>query len=800
MNPALASLLTPLALSPPPGIGGDEGAEHVPLVLAALELLRPTVALELGGPQLARWVGAAGLPTRVVPLDDAPASDPARLAVVHADAASRWREALDAPLAGDAVVLVRGGEASGEREFRFDHGGGVVAICPGAVPPPLRPLLEAGPKDAGEIRAAFAALGARCAARGGRDTVRAAELELALRDQQRRTAELEATLADIHGSWVWKAGRRYWAVRDRLLAPGTRQRAVFDAASSRAKESLVGAKRRWSAVDERRAYGRWIEANTPSRRELTALRTRAAGLPSRPLVSILTPVYDIREEWLRACIESVRAQVYDRWELCLVDDASTRPHVWRVLQEYGALDPRIRVERSERNGGIVAASARCLALAQGQFVALLDHDDELAPEALFEVARAIGENPQLDVLYSDEDKLDTRGRREEPFFKPDWSPDLLLSYNYACHLSVIRRSLAVEVGGFRDGFDGSQDHDLLLRATERARSVGHVPKVLYHWRKVPGSTAAAHDAKPAAFEASRRAVEDALARRGIAGVATMPSPGVVRVRREIADPPLVSIIVPTRDRSDLMRTLVDSLESKTAYRNWELVVIDNASSELESVAYLAELGRRHRVVRDESPFNWSAINNLGVRSAAGRVLLFLNNDIEVRDGEWLDALVEHAVRPEVGAVGAKLLYPNGTIQHAGVVLGIGAVAGHAFKHFPGDSTGYFGQGAAIRNVSAVTGACLMVRRDAFDEVGGFDERLRVAFNDIDFCLKLRARGYLNIYTPYATLVHHESATRKALHPPADEALMLERWRDVLANDPFYSPHLTREHEDYSIRA
>jgi GT2 family glycosyltransferase len=315
---------------------------------------------------------------------------------------------------------------------------------------------------------------------------------------------------------------------------------------------------------------------------------------------------------------------------------------------------------------------------------------------------------------------------------------------------------------------------------------------------VPGSTAATHDAKPAAFEASRRAVEDALARRGIAGTATMPSPGIVRVRREIADPPVVSIVVPTRDRADLLRTLVDSLEAKTAYPRWELVVLDNASSEPESVAYLAELGRRHRVVRDASPFNWSAINNRGVRAATGRVLLFLNNDIEVRDEGWLEALVEHAVRPEVGAVGARLLYPNGTIQHAGVVLGIGAVAGHAFKHFAGDTTGYFGQAAAIRDVSAVTGACLMVRRDAFEEVGGFDERLRVAFNDIDFCLKLRVRGYLNIYTPYATLVHHESATRKALHPPADEALMLERWRDVLANDPYYSPHLTREHEDYGI--
>jgi GT2 family glycosyltransferase len=800
LNPALASFLTPLALSPPPIAGEDDAAEHAPFILAVAELLRPPVALELGNPRLARWFAAAGLPTHVVPQGVAGAA-PAALVVVHAGAASRWREALSAPLAGDAVALVLGGEVSGELpSFRFDHGGGLVALCPAAVPGPLRPLLEAGPVDAREIRAVFSALGARCAP-GGRGAARAAELERSLEEQERRAVALQATLAMFEGSWVWKAGRRYWALRDRVLEPGTRRRAWFDAATARAKESLVVAKRRAAGVRAGREHGyaRWIAKNTPSGRELAALRARAAALPARPLVSVLTPVHDVPERSLRRCIESVQAQVYDRWELCLVDDASTQPHVWRVLREYAERDPRIRAERSERSVGIVAASARCLELATGELVALLDREDELAPEALFEIARAIGEDPRADVLYSDEDELDERGRRVHAFFKPDWSPDLLLSFNYAGHLAVLRRSLAVEVGGFRAEVGGSQDHDLLLRATERARSVLHVPKVLYHSRKVTGRPAAVPDAVPPALEGSRRAVEDALARRGIAGTATMPRPGIVRVQRHVAQPPLVSIVVPTRDRADLLRALVGSLEARTAYRQWELVVVDNGTSEPESVAYLAELGRRHRVLRDDSPFNWSAINNRGVRAVAGTVLLFLNNDIEVVDPEWLDALVEHAVRPEVGAVGAKLLFPGGAIQHAGVVLGIGGVGGHAFKHLPGDTAGYFGQAAAIRDVSAVTGACLMVRRDAFDEVGGFDERLRVAFNDIDFCLKLRARGYLNVYTPYSTLVHHESATRKALHPPADEALMMERWRDTLASDPYYSPHLTREREDYAIR-
>lgn len=616
-----------------------------------------------------------------------------------------------------------------------------------------------------------------------------------IRRLRARVADLERTLAAIHSTWVWKCARRYWATRDRLLPAGSRRRAWLDGGTGAAKRAAVRARQR--KIED--SYASWIAANTPTRRDLARLRARASKLPDRPFISILTPVFDVPEDWLRRCIESVLAQAYDRWELCLVDDASTQPHVWRVLREYSKRDARIRIERSPVNGGIVAASAKCLELARGDFVALLDHDDELAPEALFEVGSAIWSDPTLDVLYTDEDKLDERGRRVEPFFKPDWSPDLLLSFNYACHLTVLRRTLAVESGGFRRGYDGSQDHDLLLRATERTDRIRHLSKVLYHWRKVPGSAAAERDAKPYAFDSSRRAVEDALRRRGIAADATMPFPGIVRVRRRLAAPPLVTIIVPTRDRCDLLRTLVGGIEARTSYPEWELVVLDNGSIEPESVAYLKDLAHRHRVLSWDGPFNWSALNNHCVRHARGSVLLFLNNDVDVLDPGWLEALVEHAVRPEVGAVGAKLLYPDGTIQHAGVVLGIRGVAGHAFKHFPGDHPGYFGQALAIRDCSAVTGACLMTRREVFDEVGGFDERLRVAFNDIDYCLRLRARGYLNVYTPFAVLHHHESATRRTLHPEADEAAMVDRWRDVLASDPYYSPHLTREHEDYRLR-
>jgi GT2 family glycosyltransferase len=471
------------------------------------------------------------------------------------------------------------------------------------------------------------------------------------------------------------------------------------------------------------------------------------------------PVFNVAETWLRQAITSVTRQLYANWELCVVDDASSDPHVRMVIEEYAAKDPRIKPVFAMTNAGIAMASNAGLQAASGAFVALLDHDDELAPEALLEVAKLLNHRPELDLIYTDEDKIDRDGNRCDPASKPGWSPDLLLSMNYICHLTVVRTTRLNRLGGFRAGFDGSQDYDLVLRVTEQADKIAHIPKVLYHWRKIPGSAAESFAAKPQASTAVRRAFGEALGRRGVDGSVDMVSHGRYRVRYAVPEHPLVSIIIPTKDRIDLLSRCLESIQSKTAYRKYKILVIDNNSEETATRRYFFEIAARHVVVSYPPPFNWAAINNFASRRATGAYLLFLNNDVEAIEPEWLEALLEPAQRKDVGAVGAKLLFPNHTIQHAGAVLGIGGVCGHAFKGLPGDTPGYLDHAKAVRNDSAVTGACLMTRRDVFQSVGGFDEQLRVAFSDIDFCLRVRDKGCLIVYTPCAALYHHESATR-----------------------------------------
>jgi GT2 family glycosyltransferase len=511
-------------------------------------------------------------------------------------------------------------------------------------------------------------------------------------------------------------------------------------------------------------------------------------------------VYNTDEIWLRKAIESVQNQIYPNWELCLCDDASTASHVSRVLTEYAERDKRIRVTRRAHNGGISAASNDALALASGEFVGLLDHDDELTRDALFEVVQLLNEQPELDFIYSDEDKLSVDGRREEPFFKPDWSPDLLHSMNYITHFSVMRRSLVEEVGGFTEGLDGSQDHDLFFRLTEKTQKIGHITKPLYSWRKIPGSAASDAQAKPYAHVAGERALEQHLRRLG--EVATV-EPGLIspahrRVRYQIIGQPLVSIIIPIRDKVDLLRRCLTSIQEKTTYRHFEIIIIDNQSEKPETLSYLAQLP--HTVIQEPNPFNYSRINNVGVAHARGEFILFLNNDIEVIAEEWLTALLEHAQHSRVGAVGAKLLYPDRTIQHAGVVIGLGGVGGHVFHCMPEDAIPYFGFLQVVRNCSAVTAACMMMRKSVFDEVGGFDENVKVAYNDVDLCLRIREKGYFIVYTPYALLYHFESSTRKNMHPLDDEAYVRQRWAKVLQEgDPYYNPHLTLERPDYSLR-
>ncbi len=551
-------------------------------------------------------------------------------------------------------------------------------------------------------------------------------------------------------------------------------------------------------------YAGWVARHdTLTSERMEGLRERAARLGSGgPLISVLLPAYQTPERWLRRCIESVLAQAYPRWQLCIVDDASPGGRVIEVAREYANRDPRIEVRRREVNGHISEASNTALTMAAGDYVALLDHDDELRPHALLEVAEAIMRNASIGLVYSDEDKLDAEGRRFDPYFKPDFDPDLLRSQNYICHFTSIRRDLVRSVGGFRKGFEGSQDHDLVLRCTERLlpMQVVHIPKVLYHWRAIPGSTALTRDAKDYASSAGARAVTEHLARHHPGARAEELSHGHYRVRWPLpSPPPKVSLVIPTRDNVGLLRMCIESILAKTSYPSYEIVVVDNQSSDADALAYLGHLqgDERIRVLRYDAPFNYSAINNLAVKQSDGEVIGLVNNDIEVISGDWLEEMVSQALRPDVGAVGAMLYYPNDTIQHAGVVLGVHGVAAHLYAGMPRSYPGHGGRARVAQTLSAVTGACLLVRRELYERIGGLDESLQVAFNDIDFCLRLRALGYRNVWTPFAELYHHESASRgtedtdeKRRRFAQEVDSMLERWGEQLSLDPAYNVNLS----------
>ena len=561
---------------------------------------------------------------------------------------------------------------------------------------------------------------------------------------------------------------------------------------------------RLNASEDREAYHVWLTWHrqpTVIGGQEDPVRTRPATRPRRksaPLVSVVVPVYRTPIWALRRCVGSVLAQSFDDWEMCLVDDASESPELSEALRSLAKLDRRITVLTSVSNGGISAATNKAVAATRGQFIAFLDHDDELPPQAFDVVASSIASNPEADLFYSDEDKIDTAGERFDPLFKPDWSPDLLLSFAYTSHLTVLRRTLFDEVGGLRTGYDGSQDYDLTLRATEAARAVVHIPEVLYHWRSLPGSAASdttSQQAKPWAYEAGRRAIEDALRRRGEpAVVSTIPEfPGRYHVRRSVIDRPFVSIIIPFRDEPAMLATCARTLRADPGYDNFELLLVDNDSALPETSALLAELSAepRVRVLHAPGPFNWAAINNAAARACSGEILLFLNNDIEARTPGWLDAMVGHVQRREVGAVGARLLYADGTIQHAGVVVGLGGIAGHVLRGLPGDRPGYNSLAISTRDCSIVTGAAMMVRRELFLDFGGFDETLAVAFNDVDFCFKLRDHGYLIVFTPLAELIHHESKSRGHTDDFAENELMLLRWGSAMASgDPYHNKHLS----------
>lgn len=563
---------------------------------------------------------------------------------------------------------------------------------------------------------------------------------------------------------------------------------------------------------EQISYERWLKLfdRRPEAFDVESLRS-ASDRPL-PRFSVLIPTFNTPERWLRRCLNSVLKQTYPHWELCIADDASDRPHVRKVLAEFAARDSRIRyVVRPER-GHISASSNSALALARGDYVALLDHDDELHPEALQAVAEAIVENPQLKLIYSDEDKIDAQGVRFEPYFKPDWNLDLLRGHNCFSHLGVYALDLLHAVGGFREGLEGSQDWDLIFRCAERvdASAIGHIPRVLYHWRAIPGSTAMAPGEKSYAHVSAMRAIGEHLARTGSAAeVVEIPGlSGTFRVRHALpSPPPLVSIVIPTRDGVDLLRQCVDSIVEKTNYPRYEIVIVDNGSTEQETADYLTSLSDRLfvRVIRDNGPFNYPRINNRAVAACKGSVICLLNNDIEVITPDWLREMVSQAMRPDIGAVGAMLYYPNDTIQHAGVVTGVHGVAAHVYSGMPRGYPGNLGRARIVQAMSAVTAACLVVRRKVYEQVGGLDEKLAVAFNDIDFCLRLGAAGYRNLWTPFAELYHHESASRGLEDTPEKQArffneirFMRKRWPGVLENDPGYNPNFTLYGEPYTL--
>jgi GT2 family glycosyltransferase len=549
-------------------------------------------------------------------------------------------------------------------------------------------------------------------------------------------------------------------------------------------------------------YQEWAaQFDTPDTNTVSRWRQEVLGWPRRPFISILVPVYNTEERWLRACIDSVRAQAYPDWELCIVDDASPQPHVRRVLEEYAENDSRIRLCFRDENGHISRSSNSALVMARGDFVALLDHDDALPPHALLEVARVLVARPDVGIVYSDEDKIDEEGVRFDPYFKPAWNPDLFLSQNYLSHFGVYRTSLVREVGGFRIGYEGSQDYDLALRCIERLSDehIVHVPQVLYHWRAIAGSTALALGEKNYAVDAGQRALTDHLQRKGVEAVVT-PSPGGYRVRRALpAKLPTVELIIPTRDRVDLVRMCVESILTKTAYAAYSIIIVDNGSVERETLEYFAQVSEdsRVRVIRDDSPFNYSRLNNRAVRESTADIVGLINNDIEVISADWLDEMVSQAVRPEVGVVGAMLYYPNDTIQHAGVILGMHGVAGHVYSGAERGHNGQMGRARLVQNLTAVTAACLLVRREVWDDVHGLDETLTVAFNDIDLCLRVIRAGYINVWTPFAELYHHESASRGNENTPEKKvrflgeiATMDQRWSSWYAADPAHNPNLS----------
>lgn len=554
-------------------------------------------------------------------------------------------------------------------------------------------------------------------------------------------------------------------------------------------------------------YGQWCKKDALSFQERKDQQERKWEAP--PVISVVVPVYNTPERFLREMIDSVRQQTYPHWELCIVDGSPDAAGTKGVIGPY-LEDGRIRYRILEKNLGISDNTNAAFEMATGEYVALFDHDDLLTENALYEVALA-AERTGADLIYSDEDKIKGEtGERYQPNFKPDFNLDLLRANNYICHLLVVRRSLIARAGGLNREYDGAQDHEFLFRLVEQTEKIAHIPKVLYHWRVHAASTADNPLSKKYAYDAGKRAVLEHIRRCGEDGEVTDTKfPGFYRVKYQVQGQPLVSIVIPNKDQRETLRSCLESIREKSTYHNYEILIVENNSTEPETFQYYKEIDGKNgvRVVYWKEGFNYSALNNFGFSFARGDYILCLNNDITVITPDWLERMLGQCQRKQVGIVGARLYYPDDTIQHAGVIVGIGGVAGALFVGMPRERSGYLRKAILQQDLSAVTAACMMVDRRAWEAAGGFNEDLAVAFNDIDFCLKVREKGYLVVYEPNVEMYHYESKSRGYEDTPEKQQrfkkeidYMTAHWPDILREgDPYYNPNFSLKACDYSLR-
>lgn len=604
-----------------------------------------------------------------------------------------------------------------------------------------------------------------------------------------------------------KAGRIQWNRMLKKLNPYTIKKGFRYLRHYGPKEFWIRLHERFEP--EEVPYGPWYEAYVPDESELE--KQRKHRFTYEPLISVAVPAFRTPETFLIQMMKSLLAQTYSNWELCIANGSPEDTVMKGILEEYMKKDSRIRVSELTENKGIAGNTNAALEMAEGEFVGLLDHDDLLAPNALYEVVKALEADRELDAVYTDEDKVTTElDEHFQPHLKPDFNLDLLRSNNYICHFFVVRRSVVKKAGGFRQEFDGAQDHDFIFRCVETARRVGHIPEILYHWRTHKASTADNPASKMYAFDAGKRAIEAHLQRTDTEGVVThTPDLGFFRVKYPVQGNPLVSIIIPNKDEKETLKDCIESIRKKTEYENYEIIIVENNSTTEEIFQYYKELSQdpRIRLLRWKKEFNYSAINNYGVSHARGEYLIFLNNDVKIITPGWIKEMLGVCQRPEVGAVGVKLIYPDNTIQHAGCVIGIGGIAGHMFVDMPANRTGYLHKASILQDMSAVTAACMMMKRTAFEEAGGFTEKLAVAFNDVDLCLKVRKNEKLIVYDPYVQLYHMESKTRgtedsteKVRRFQEEIEYMRCQWIDILKKgDPYYNKNLSLTKWNYSLR-